>query len=1185
MRFLWLITILLTTVYSANAWEVIPGDRECTIKTERLSAVIRDGAIIELRDLKQDRLWSDRQLKDAVMPTGLGILYDLPTFKLGHVPWGDPAMNQHLKLNFAHLNYFRPVKQSEYELKQIDKQVHITWRGLDNGKVFLPSASLTLTLKADNNGALMYQVSGNNPDGGVFSANCQVINLTKNAKVIVPSFGGLGYSGDGTPGLIPLGGAPFMEAPVMLAENDHNSFSIWLEDPSMRSFFGYIGRTGKSLGMTLEVFTLMPYEDKETIETPFFKLDIFDGDWKNAAAPYRKWYQSYFQKELAVRNSVPWVENVRNIIDIYMTVPNESELAKIAQLFPKNSVMFQVWNARAAKFDTELPDWTPRKGYIEGVKRLHGLDFKVMAYVNSYCVNYQSRLWKRDQLDKFVLTRKNSPWNYKGKSVADTENSMHEKLIGTVDYSDGANQFANIPVNRLLYTDPLSPQWRRYHAEQMEEWNSTTGTDANYEDTAGCTGDFGNGIVDGLSAGEGSVAHMRLLQQVQPQVPMSSEYGNTGIAFATSWALNYVGHWGLDSFKRYRINHQYPLTTYLFGYRQWVSAMISTDDLRCHAMAATSDATGGLGFSLVDFFLRRDEQTINSDYSWKGHLYNRAKVFTERQLSPYFPADNYPDNIRCQYQGNDGIYSYYDDGALQQMLTPRGEPLYGRVSGANKISTSLWLANWPLQNGTEIYGLNPDKHYPLFQRPEHAETCAVSINNLPENIALNQYYAQDGFAYLEFIGLQDAQEEVSFSLIPNCKYSSYYANDQEVNPENIHGKLPLRLVCVNATTHKLNQPIGVIKQQETKTFRGQTLYRSRSGHLDFPVTVSDKNQALEFNFRNYQEKYPYHGYDGSIVRFLINGEDIKAFDCLPEPKKNAVPDTQMRRWIIPVGKYTGKTILVSIVVDCKKNPVQDYQFVGVPKLIKNAEQKFSERMIGASFTVKSIVAKPEKWDGGPVVDAGNNAKMIKGTGVRFAAGSVKIDPAKTYRLCGNFKAAVPSDKGFLLFGMAPHNAAGKPIHPLQVNPVSDSDTVLAASAKKGDTKISVKNAEKWRKANNTAIAFNTKTDYDDLPNHDLVEIATINQNEVTLKKPLSKDYPAGTPVRQHCSGNTYMYSGAAYKKVPSTDWTEFSGEISGEAISGLPMNQFWRGTSSVRIMLITSQPDVMFRDIRFEEIE
>ena len=76
---------------------------------------------------------------------------------------------------------------------------------------------------------------------------------------------------------------------------------------------------------------------------------------------------------------------------------------------------------------------------------------------------------------------------------------ISEMLIGTINRAAAGDPFAGIADGQILYGDPLSARWRAYHGAQMREWNRVTGTDANYEDTAGCAGDFGNGEVDGLA--------------------------------------------------------------------------------------------------------------------------------------------------------------------------------------------------------------------------------------------------------------------------------------------------------------------------------------------------------------------------------------------------------------------------------------------------------------------------------------------------------------------------------------------------------------------------------------------------------------------------------------------------------------------------------------------------------------
>lgn len=1152
--------------------------------TSRLSAVIKDGAIIDLKDVVNGKVWADRKRNDVNIPTGLGVLNDLDSFRKGHIPWGDTSMKQHLSPDFELSNYFRPTAESKYELKQGKDSVTIIWSGLSNGTSFEKGASLQITLREGPDGSIAYQITGENPKGGVFAAACPIVNITRNGKVVVPCFGGMEYGPEGTAALMPFGGAPFMEAPILMAHDKNTSLALWMEDPTMRSFYGFVRRSVKGFGLSMEVQNLMPFEPQRSIQTPVFYLQTFDGGWKTAATPFRNWYRDYFKSEIAARDAVEWTNTVKGIIDVYMTMPTEAELAKLKEIFPKGNIMFQVWNARAPAFDHDLPDWTPRNGYIEGVQRIHAQGFKAMAYVNTYCANYQSPVWNRDKLSEFVLTRKNSLWTYKGKSVADTSSALSEKLIGTVDYASGPDQFANIAKDRLLYTDPLSSRWRSYHAEMMKWWNTTTGTDANYEDTAGCVADGGNGVVEGLSAGEGSVAQMRLLQQTQPQVAMSSEYGPAGIAFATKWALNYVGHWGHDAFKQYRINNQIPLTTYLYGYRQWISAMMSSDEMRCHAMAATSDATGGLGFSLVDFFLRRDLATINSTYDWTGHLCYRTKVFVDHELLPYFPEGDYAENVRCLYQGPEGIFSYVDDGKFQRMLDPLGAPLYGRLYHATKVETDLWLANWPLQNGREIFGLDPTQHYPLFPKPKDAKECALTIDSLPEGVMLTTYEEGPGYALLELASLPNGPKDISFKLKANEPFSDHYVNDTKAAADEVQGTLPLRVIALDKSIVKSGAPADWASREKHRSHNQDlVLHNGNNVRSTFVMDIPSKDSALEFYFRNLQEKFPFHGYDGSIVKILINGREIKSYDCLPSQKEGAKPDTNLHRWLIPMGDYVGETVLVTVVTDAKTNGVQDRQFVGAPHLVTNSAREIQEKTFDGTFKVLSNVASPQNW--GSSLAKFEDGRLITGKGTHFADGTFRINPEKTYRLSGKFKAQEPWAEGNLLFGLAPHDAQSQPIFAMQVNPVKGTETTLAEDAHAGSTRLKLANATGWKNTPYVGVVFNAEQDLSDLPNRSARSIAEIAGQEVVLKEPLTQDYPAGTPVRQHESGNSYMYSGAAYQKVPADKWIEFSGEIGGEAASGLSANQWWKGSEIVRIFLINSQPNIAFKDIRLDEIE
>ena len=362
---------------------------EFTVQTKRLSATVRDGNIIELRDIQQGIFWCESNLADYGIPSGLGVLSDIPNLRKTHIPWGEPTLNQHLSLDTPLLNYYKPTEQSKMSVRKEGDKILAIWQGLSNDIKTLENAELRIEFGEAKDGALTIRTAGINPKKNVFGIPLPLINIPNHVKFIFANFGGMEYDGFGTPGLMPFGGAPFVEAPLMILQQEGgNSLGLWMEDPSIRPFYVFFRRSGKSISLAMENLALMPFENNVDFFSPELKLDVFKGDWKTAATPYRDWYREYFKNELAIRDNVKWVDQIKAIFDIYMNVPDDNTLSSMAENYPASKVMFQVWNARAPSFDRELPDWTPREGYIDGVSRLHKYGFKVMAYVNTYCANY-----------------------------------------------------------------------------------------------------------------------------------------------------------------------------------------------------------------------------------------------------------------------------------------------------------------------------------------------------------------------------------------------------------------------------------------------------------------------------------------------------------------------------------------------------------------------------------------------------------------------------------------------------------------------------------------------------------------------------------------------------------------------------------------------------------------------------
>lgn len=188
-----------------------------------------------------------------------------------------------------------------------------------------------------------------------------------------------------------------------------------------------------------------------------------------------------------------------------------------------------------------------------------------------------------------------------------------------------------------------------------------------------------------------------------------------------------------------------------------------------------------------------------------------------------------------------------------------------------------------------------------------------------------------------------------------------------------------------------------------------------------------------------------------------------------------------------------------------------------------------------------------------------------------------IDPDKTYELSGKMKSG-GKDLSRVYFGFVCFDKNKRQINPLNANPYPGAVlTELAASARKGDKSILIKDAGGWtvNKGFGVAAAFNAKDDFSDLPNFDVgADIAKITRKgdnfELELAKPLAKDYPAGTKVREHYRGfGYYLYSAAANSEVPA-DWKNYSAKVKMASNGKAANNLFRPGTAFVKIIFLAN---------------
>lgn len=168
-------------------------------------------------------------------------------------------------------------------------------------------------------------------------------------------------------------------------------------------------------------------------------------------------------------------------------------------------------------------------------------------------------------------------------------------------------------------------------------------------------------------------------------------------------------------------------------------------------------------------------------------------------------------------------------------------------------------------------------------------------------------------------------------------------------------------------------------------------------------------------------------------------------------------------------------------------------------------------------------------------------------GIKLSKDFIKVAKGKKYTVSGEFFiTGNPPAKTFLYFGIIPYTAKGEEIsHAAIAWAMPESVAELAADVKAGDKSALIKGASEWKILPHGRLAFNAKKDRSDLPNFELSDFFIADKTEknsdgtvkVFFKKGIEKDYAAGTPVRQHRSGNMFPYVGFGDK---AGQWVKFS---------------------------------------------
>jgi len=928
-----------------------------TLVTKSVELTVRNGAVTRLMNRRTGELHADGDPHSVFMPRG-AICVDKggAAFRQLHGPWSrHPIVADKLPSPIDALAH-APGANSTMSFERTPAGARCTWTGLEDSQGTHPADTMTLEATIElTSGFVDLIATTTSESGNLAGVIVPIVGLHPRHSLYLASFGGLVYrpADLASMQLHVLHSAPYLEAPVLAAEGERGCIALWMEDETFRPYVAMFGGTPRGFAIGIEGVGIMPFESSRVSRAVRWRIGAFEGSWPTAMLPYREWYAREFEPEIATRTSRSWPKSISVIVDAVDRSPES--LIKLRTVFEPETVLVHEWQPRAAGFNDDLPDWTPTAGFLELVRSCAAVGFRSMGYVNSYCVSASSRAFEQNRIAEFGLTR---------------------RTPSLAAYGLKPQTFESTGKDEVLYLDPLSPRWRRFHVDQMIQWQRDTGADANYEDTGGTAGDFGNGMIGGIAGAQGGTTQFRELLDRHP-VPVATEFAPDHMAFASNWAMRYSQVWGNADIRRGWESRHRPITPLLFSGagRAWVPTVAAESEDLKWTVTACSDALGGVAQ------LAASEVTFTARTGLARHMLHRAVVFSRLALKPTF--DDWPRDptVAAQYRAKDGrVYRYRVEDGLQELVGPDSIPIYQRVTGRASIESPLRVPGWPAWNGNRTFALQPGARYALG--PASARGTIVQFEQCPSDSAITRYTETDSHVLVHFgpPSTPRTTPDAQARMLANADFTDVIIWDAagtalrrdaplrtgERMAFTVDGPCEMLLVRRTPERARHNRSLGMLSAgarfvaPNTGLERGGTMKPTSATELATPesptpmrfqfagngndshtlyealVLVPGTATSLAVRFRNSQSKFG----DGSTVGVAVNGRVVRSLDVAPHTGSgdSLAWNTNLHSWRIPLGKYSGLPIVVSVFVANNGSDNADEIWINEPVLITDPDQ-------------------------------------------------------------------------------------------------------------------------------------------------------------------------------------------------------------------------------------------------------
>jgi hypothetical protein len=562
-----------------------------------------------------------------------------------------------------------------------------------------PTGELDLRLEPGKDGDLILRQRARREAGGLLSATWGVAGIDAGrVQILVPGSGGVVVDGLRGPGALEFSWPGNWQAALVIVQGEGGGFCVWTDDPEALFKSADLRRIGAEWTISFGTESRAALAEAREVISPAWHIQAYRGDWKVPALAYRSaMAASRGLAPLGARRPA-WIQDIRLVTRVSndVTISHLESLAK--EVDPRQTLLY-VPGWRKLPYDVLYPDYKPREGFVEWCRAAQALGFRVMPHGNLLGIGPRS------------------PELAKVETFIQRDRVSGERLGWYLDRPDDPCQ--------IYCLDPASSDVRRFLIDHFRKAWEAVRFDALHLDFP-VIASTRSGDIQGKSCARGAEVYLQELQAALPDVALGTE-GLSEVLLSCSFAQLGEPFW-LQPTPGVKLH---PIRSFLFA---------PYCGLYGH-LGMPSQATSFPAFLRHhDFF---DHLGAWPTLSLDGPLdpasagtrfvLEETRCFQGLRLTPAPEEVRWPTEL-FTWRGRSGALSAIFDDPPGRRLAPRDAPRAAAwllVSRVNAFDGPGSISGWRAFEGSRLFGLDPDRRYPVVSGPPDARLLHLTSSSRP----------------------------------------------------------------------------------------------------------------------------------------------------------------------------------------------------------------------------------------------------------------------------------------------------------------------------------------------------------------------------------------------------------------------------------------------------------------------